>query len=295
MGLLTKAAAVVVPVGLVVGGIAYGFSRHSSSSDDTLGQCTARVHGLTVVLTAEQARNASLISAISVRRGMPAHAATIALATALQESKLYNLRGGDRDSLGLFQQRHSQGWGTRRQILDPVHATNAFYDALERVPGYDSLPVTVAAQRVQHSGYPSAYAAYERDARALASALTGYSPAAFACHVAATSATAGAAAPAARRAASLRRALATAFGATRVSVQAGAHLHVEASSTTRGWALASYVVSHAAALGVSTVSYAGRSWTTGSDRGWQARTEGGRSGAGGVSGATGSDVAVVVD
>ena len=67
---------------------------------------------------------------------MPAHAATIALATALQESKLYNLHGGDRDSLGLFQQRPSQGWGTRGEILDPVHATNAFYDALARVPGY---------------------------------------------------------------------------------------------------------------------------------------------------------------
>jgi hypothetical protein len=238
---------------------------------------------LTVVLTAEQARNASLISAISVRRGMPAHAATIALATALQESKLHNLRGGDRDSLGLFQQRHSQGWGTRRQILDPVYATNAFYDALERVPGYDTLPVTVAAQRVQRSGYPSAYAAYERDARALASALTGYSPAAFSCHLDATSASPP---PAARRAVVLRRALAPAFGSTRISVEAGSHLHVAAASTTRGWAMASYVVSHAAGLGVSSVSYAGRSWTTGNNHGWQARTQGGT---------TGSGAAVVVD
>lgn len=289
MGLLTKAAAVVVPVGLVVGAIAYGVSRHSSSSDDTLGKCTARVHGLTVVLTSEQARNASLISAISVRRGMPAHAATIALAAALQESKLYNLRGGDRDSLGLFQQRHSQGWGTRRQILDPVHATNAFYDALERVRGYDGLPVTVAAQRVQRSGYPSAYAAYERDARALASALTGFSPAAFACHFAAMSTRAtrsGTPPPAARRALALRRALAPAFGPTHVSVEAGSHLTVAAAGTARGWALASYVVSHATGLGVSRVSYAGRSWTAGNNRGWQAHTQ---------AGTTGSGAAVVVD
>jgi hypothetical protein len=283
MGLLTKAAAVVVPVGLVVGGIAYGMSRHASS-DHTLGQCTTQVHGLTVVLSAEQARNASLISAISVRRGMPAHAATIALAAALQESKLYNLRGGDRDSLGLFQQRHSQGWGTRRQILDPVYATNAFYDALVRVPGYDTMPVTVAAQRVQRSGYPSAYAAYERDARALASALTGFSPAAFSCHVAATTATPP---PAARRAVTLRRALASAFGSTQVSVASGAHLDLAAASPERGWALASYVVSHASVLGVSRVSYAGRSWTAGNNRGWQA------GGAG--SGATGSEATVEVD
>jgi hypothetical protein len=283
MGLLTKAAAVVVPLGLVVGAVAYGMSRHSSSSDDTLGQCTTRVHGLTVVLTAEQARNASLISAISVRRGMPAHAATIALAAALQESKLYNLRAGDRDSLGLFQQRRSQGWGTRQQILDPVYATNAFYDALERVPGYDTLPVTVAAQRVQRSGYPSAYAAYERDARALASALTGYSPAAFSCHLDARQ---GSPPPASRRAFALRRALAPAFGSTRVSVAAGSHLDVAAASTARGWALASYVVSHAADLGVSRVSYSGRSWTTGNNRGCPPRTGGAP---------TGSASAVVVD
>jgi hypothetical protein len=283
MGLLTKAAAAVVPLGLVVAAVAYGVSRHSSSSGDTLGQCTTRVHGLTVVLTAEQARNASLISAISVRRGMPAHAATIALATALQESKLYDVRGGDRDSLGLFQQRQSQGWGTRRQILDPVYATNAFYDALERVPGYDTLPVTVAAQRVQHSGYPSAYAVYERDARALASALTGYSPAAFFCHVEARSSSPP---PASRRAVALRRALAPAFGPTRVSVESGSHLDVAAAGTARGWAMASYVVSHAAGLGVSRVSFAGRSWTAGNNRGWQAGSEGG---------ATGSGVAVVVD
>ena len=184
MGLVRRTAAVVVPLALVVGGVWYGVSRHSSSSqDDSVGLCTTRVNGLSVVLTATQARNASLISAIAVRRGMPAHAATIALAAALQESKLYNLRGGDRDSLGLFQQRPSQGWGTPAQILDPVHATNAFYDALDRVPGYADLPVTVAAQRVQRSGYPSAYAVYESDARALASALTGFSPASFTCHL----------------------------------------------------------------------------------------------------------------
>jgi hypothetical protein len=279
MGVLRKAASIVVPLGLVVGGIAYGVSRHHSPSDDTVGLCTTKVHGLTVVLTDTQARNASLISAIAVRRGMPAHAATIALAAALQESKLYDLRGGDRDSLGLFQQRHSQGWGTPRQILDPVYATNAFYDALVRVPGYDTMPVTVAAQRVQRSGYPSAYAAYEQDARALASALTGYSPAAFSCHLAGRSSTPP---PAARRAAALRRGLAPAFGATHVAVSTGSHLEISAGTTSRGWSVASYVVSHATSLGVSSVSYAGRSWSTDSNRGWQ-------------SGATGSGATVVVD
>jgi len=147
MGLTKRIAAVVIPLGLVVGGVAYGVSRHTAGDDKTLGECRVKVRGLSVVLTDTQARNASLVAAIAIRRGMPAHAATVGIATALQESKLYNLRGGDRDSLGLFQQRPSQGWGTRAQVLDPVYATNAFYDALEKVSGWQTMPVTRAAQR----------------------------------------------------------------------------------------------------------------------------------------------------
>ena len=271
MGLTKRIAAVVVPVALVVGGVAYGVSRHAASTDDTVGQCTAKVGRLTVVVTDAQARNASLIAAISIRRGMPAHAATIALATALQESKLDNLRGGDRDSLGLFQQRPSQGWGTPHEILDPVHATNAFYDALTRVDRYDSLPVTVAAQRVQRSGYPSAYAVYENDARALASSMTGFSPKAFWCHLTEPR---GTAPPAARRATAVRRALAPAFGPVSVQVGPGSHLDVAASSRTRGWAQAAYLVAHAQRLGLSSVSYAGYAWDAGSNTGWHG-TDGG--------------------
>jgi hypothetical protein len=266
MGLLRRAAAVVVPLGLVVGGVAYGLAHHHQGGDSTVGQCTTKVNGLTVLLTDAQARNASLISAIAVRRGMPAHAATIALAAALQESKLYNLRSGDRDSLGLFQQRRSQGWGTTQQILDPVHATNAFYDALVRVPGYDTMPVTVAAQRVQRSGYPSAYAAYEGDARALASALTGYSAAAFTCHLATPTRSQ---VPAAQKATTLRQSLAPAFGTVSVGVASGSRLEVSVASRPRGWAVASYLVSHAPSLGLTHVRYAGRTWSAGSDAGWQ--------------------------
>lgn len=266
MGVVKRVAAVVVPLALVVGGVWYGVSRHGSSDDKTLGQCTTKVGRLTVVLTDQQARNASLISAIAIRRGMPAHAATIGLATALQESKLYNLRGGDRDSLGLFQQRHSQGWGTPQQILDPVYATNAFYDALTKVPNWTTLPVTEAAQEVQRSGYPSAYAVYEGDARALASALTGYSPAAFWCHLPKPGA---AAPPAIRRAAGLRDSLEPAFGAVDVRVGSGSRLELPTSSTARGWAVASYLVAHAAQLGISSVVYRDREWSAESNRGWQ--------------------------
>src|SRR3954463_14370255 len=171
MGLAKRVAAVAVPLGLVVGGVAYGVTQHQSGEDETLGQCTTEVGQLTVILTGPQARNATLISAIAIRRGMPAHAATIGLAAALQESKLYNVRGGDRDSLGLFQQRPSQGWGTRRQIMDPVRATNAFYDALVKGPRYRTLPITKAAQKVQRSAFPDAYAAYGPAAELLSAAL----------------------------------------------------------------------------------------------------------------------------
>jgi hypothetical protein len=266
MSPLKRVAAVVVPVALVVGGVAYGIAHHESHDDQTLGQCTTEVGRLKVVVTSTQARNAALISGISIRRGMPAHAATIALATALQESKLYNLRGGDRDSLGLFQQRPSQGWGTPRQILDPVHATNAFYDALVRVDGYQTLPVTEAAQEVQRSGFPSAYAVYENDARAMASALTGFSPAAFWCHTAQPS---GSPAPVASRALAVRRAVASAFGATEVRVAAGSHVQVPVSSRAHGWAVASYLVSRARALAITSVTYAGRDWDAGDNKGWR--------------------------
>jgi len=261
-----RVAAVVVPLGLVVGGVAYGVSRHQSSDDKTLGECTAKVRGLTVILTDAQARNATLISAIAIRRGMPAHAATIGLAAALQESKLYNVRGGDRDSLGLFQQRPSQGWGTPKEILNPVHATNAFYSALQRVPGYAVVPVTVAAQRVQRSGYPSAYAVHEGDARALASAMTGYSPAAFWCHVAAPD---GTPPPIAQRARTIRSALLPAFGPMAVRVASGSAVAVPVTSPPRGWATAAYVVSRAERLGVSTVAFRGRVWSAGDNAGWR--------------------------
>jgi hypothetical protein len=149
---------------------------------DTSG-CTVEVDGHTVEIDLEQAENAALITAVSIERGLPARAASIALATAFQESKLYNIEFGDRDSVGLFQQRPSQGWGSVDELMDPVFATNAFYDALAKVDGYREMEITQAAQAVQRSGYPEAYADHEQDGRALASALTGNSPRAMWCDV----------------------------------------------------------------------------------------------------------------
>ncbi|MHB9859271.1 heavy metal transporter [Streptomyces sp. YIM S03343] len=129
----------------------------------------------------EQAVNAATIATVGTGRDMPERAVTIALATALQESGLRNIEGGDRDSLGLFQQRPSQGWGTEKQIMDPSYAAGVFYEHLVRVPEYAELPLTVAAQRVQRSGYPEAYAKHETAATLLSAALTGHAGATLTC------------------------------------------------------------------------------------------------------------------
>ena len=129
----------VVGIGIAVVALLAGVGWFAIRSDVVpflaSDQCTAEVGDHVVVLEPSQARHAGLITAIAVQRGMPARAASIALATAYQESNLRNLDGGDRDSAGLFQQRPSQGWGTLDEVRDPVYATNAFYDALAKVDG----------------------------------------------------------------------------------------------------------------------------------------------------------------
>lgn len=116
---------------------------------------------------AEQITNAEIITSVGVGRGIPTFGEIVAVAVAIQESGLRNLPGGDRDSVGLFQQRPSQGWGTPAQLQDPVYAANKFYDKLLTVPDWQQLPLTFAAQAVQHSAHPGAYAQWETDATAL--------------------------------------------------------------------------------------------------------------------------------
>ncbi|WP_369392829.1 C40 family peptidase [Streptomyces sp. CG1] len=133
------------------------------------GKGTVSVPGLDD--PAEQVPNAKTIQATGVAMNIPARGQIVALATALQESGLRNLTYGDRDSLGLFQQRPSQGWGTANEVLDPVRASTKFYEALEKVSGWQSLSVTQAAQAVQGSGFPEAYAKWEPLATALQKAI----------------------------------------------------------------------------------------------------------------------------
>ncbi|GAA4803657.1 hypothetical protein ACFQ0K_11910 [Nocardioides caeni] len=256
------------------------------------GDCEVTVGEQKVEVSGEQAENAALISAIAVQRGLPARAASIALATAYQESKLVNIDYGDRDSIGLFQQRPSQGWGTQEQILDPVYSTNAFYDALVQVDGYEDMEITVAAQTVQRSAYPDAYADHEADGRALASALTGHSPATFTCDL-------DGGAPSAdeeltpsgltARAEAVRIELLDTFGRLSLGgyepggvssghMEGSAHYDgravdvfvrpVSDANNAKGWAMAHWAVANAARLDIRTVIFDDRIWTAGRE-GWR--------------------------
>ena len=172
--------AALVVVGLIGLGVHLGVERVRGLVTPT---CRAAAAGRTAALDPEQTHNAAVIAAVAQRRGLPPRAVTIALATAIQESKLRNITYGDRDSVGLFQQRPSQGWGNREQILDPAYAANRFYDALVRIEGYEDMRITEIAQRVQRSAYPEAYADHEHEGREIASALSGHSPEGFVCRL----------------------------------------------------------------------------------------------------------------
>ena len=121
-----------------------------------------------IALNDEQTANAKAIIAATKKSGMDERAAVISIATSLQESKLHNLGhlgdANDHDSLGLFQQRPSSGWGSPEQITDPQYATTAFLKGLKQVDGWHDMPLTQAAQTVQVSAYPDAYAQWEQQA-----------------------------------------------------------------------------------------------------------------------------------
>ncbi len=255
--------------------------------------CTASAGGAKARVSVEQAQNAATIAAVAARRGLPARAATIALATALQESGLRNLDHGDRDSLGLFQQRPSQGWGTEAQVQDPVYAANAFYDELVKIDTYKTMDINDAAQRVQRSGYPEAYNKHETRARALASSLMGYSDAAFTCAIRpdGVEAQVADAKGLTGRARAALDAIEDAFGpqqtggyapggVTSGHIADSAHYAgraidvfyrpVNANQRRVGWSTAQWLVANAERLDIATVIYDGRIWTARrSVQGWR--------------------------
>ncbi len=317
-------AARLVTAGLVLLGVAGYAAYHLAGvgGGPRHPACTVTTQAGSLTLEPQQAANASTIAAVATSRGLPERAVTIALATSMQESALRNLDHGDRDSVGLFQQRPSQGWGTAAQIMDPVYASNEFFDGLVKIHGYSRLPLTVAAQKVQKSGFPQAYAKHEADAALLAGALTGRHAGALTCvtPVAAGRTVSGG------DPAKVRQRLVREFGADVAprtietpadpeddaardeaaqdakngargggparrtvsvpSAPAGNQAHGDESR--RGWELAQWAVAHAQELRVEKVSFGDRQWSAEtSDRGW---TES-RSGA---AHKTGGDVRITV-
>jgi hypothetical protein len=240
------AAALVV---ILAGSVTYLILRPSNQPAPRSTFCEA---GQGLQLTAGQSAIAATIAGVASRRDLPARAVAIAYATALQESKLANLHYGDLDSVGVFQQRPSQGWGTARQLEDPVYATERFFDALGAVPNYLRLPIYVAAQDVQHSADGQAYDQYAAVGIAMAAAFTGANPHAVWCTYAD---------PAAKPSlVAAGRAMTSAFGLTVRPAGAGRRLSVQPRSNGQGWAVAAWLVSNAAAYGITTVRYGGFRW-----------------------------------
>jgi hypothetical protein len=219
-------------------------------------ECIVRAEG-EVALDLVQMANAATITAVGVRRKMPEQAIVVALATALQESKLENLDTGDRDSVGLFQQRPSQGWGTPEKIQDPRYAASKFYSALKKVKGYQKMRVTDAAQKVQRSAYPNAYEKWADESAVLARALTGRATGAVECTVSGEPALRGAAASAAL-AEGMRLDWGKGLSAVEASQPTG--LTVPVKDIKAGWRYAHWLVSHASSTGVERVRFADREW-----------------------------------
>ena len=256
-----RAIVAVLALALVAGAI-YAIVAILQRSETLVSErCLAVIGSESYELATDQAANASLITAISVQRGLPPRAASIALATAMQESKLRNINYGDDagpDSRGLFQQRPSQGWGTEAQVMDPVYATNAFYNGLIKIPGYETMEITQAAQQVQRSAFPRAYAQHENMGRAFASALTGHSESALTCELRMPEAAGDPAA--------VVQELTTAFGPQRATVQ-GRSVQLDITGT-QAWAVAHWAVANAKSLSITQVDVGGQTWNREKRSGW---------------------------
>jgi hypothetical protein len=273
---------VLVLVLVVAGFGIYDSFRHLTPGVPAPG-CQVGTGAQAISLDTEQAAIAATIAGVAARHGLPRRAITIAYAAALQESKLHNLGYGDRDSVGVFQQRPSQGWGPAADLQDPVYATTKFFAALTQVRGYATIPVYQAAQDVQHSADGSAYAQWGELAGQLAGYFTGQQPHGVSCWYA----------PAgkANLAGAVRRITQTfgpqghaevvvAISTNRSAPKNKGSVAVLHARQDAAWAVASWLVAHAQAYGLSQVRYAGYDWKAANgSMGWQrdpdpARTNG---------------------
>lgn len=245
---LVALVVVLAATGAVIGIRAWVTSIYTVSAGEA---CTFGAFALDPT----QASVAATMVGVVTTRGLPERAAVLTIAGALQESKLRNIPAGDgdRDSVGVLQQRPSQGWGSIAQLSDLHYATGAFLDALVKVNDWQALPLANAIQAVQRSADGALYARHEPEAQAIANAFTGAQPAGIACTFPAPSQVAAPAAVATQLRADLPVNPPAASGDT---------VQVPAAS----WATTAWFVAYAEQLGIDSVSYAQRTWVR--SKGW---------------------------
>jgi hypothetical protein len=247
---------------LIIAALALARVKHVRITPAAGSGCLVRGHSFDVPLTAGQAEIAAIIAGVASHRSMPVRAVTIAYAAALQESKLQNLHYGDRDSVGVFQQRPSEGWGTRAQLLDPVYATSRFFAALAAVPRYQHLLIYQAAQAVQHSADGQAYGQYTGEGTAMANGFTGARPRDVWCWY-------GGGFHGHASIAAARQQLTKVFGRLDPSHARDPASRVRVRHSSSGWAVATWLVAHARSYHIHTVRYQGYQWSAAHGRkGW---------------------------
>jgi hypothetical protein len=227
--------------------------------------CQAGTGQDAVALDTQQAAIAATIAGVAHDRLLPTRAVTVAYAAAMQESKMHNLGYGDRDSVGVFQQRPSEGWGPASKLRDPVYATTRFFEALTKVHNYQRIPVYKAAQAVQRSADGYAYVQYEPEAGKLATIFTGTPHAVWCWSQTQPRGDTNVAAA--------RTALASTFGSLgtgRLATPGDApSLLVRPGEQETGWEVASWLVTHAAKYRIHSVRYGGFEWrATAGTSGW---------------------------
>jgi hypothetical protein len=281
-----KALVVLLVIGgLLAGGAYWAWHKLGNLSIFTTSGCTATSSTGSMSLDLEQAKNASTIAAVGLSLNVPTFGIEVAEATARQESKLHNVSYGDRDSLGLFQQRPSQGWGTSAQIMDPVYSSTKFYQALLKVSGWQQLTLTQAAQAVQQSGTPSAYAQWEQLAGVVTSVFSGSAGSGLGCTLDGPNFTAQSKGSTLliARGQSVVNDLRAQFGSSNVgkisgigadglSFDVAAPTGVSGTAaSTREWAYANWAAAQAETLGVGQVSFGGKTWSASDGAaGWKA-------------------------
>jgi hypothetical protein len=267
----------VIAALLAVGGYAaYTTYQHYVVRLLTVPGCQSGTGARALALDFGQAADAATIAGVAVREHLPERALTIAYATALQESKLENLDYGDLDSVGIFQQRPSQGWGTTSQLEDPAYAAGAFFAALVKIPGYTRLPVYEAAQDVQRSADGYAYQQYAQTGAVLAAEFTDTPHDVTCWYNPATQAADTGVSPRLNMPAAVRGLDGTfgrpgdggpVLGASTARSEGSGTFEVTAGG---GWTVANWLVANASSYGITRVRYGGYQWTAGlTETAWQ--------------------------